>query len=205
MSDNHGFPSPDHADQAARHDAKQPAGTVRGKDRRPKSTRPMTRRTIYLSSELNALVESERKRRDLPSASALIENAIAKEVRYKPQVDEADVATELREVRLALHRLERDSAERDMLVSELTSGLARTLFVALPQPEGDELKARIEKANVLYQKFLDAVGRRVESGQTTLSQLPDPPENWQDAVHEDGDEKESSPAEAAAVMHQEEV
>lgn len=150
-----------------------PRNKVRAHDRRPKGVHPMRRRSICLSPELDQLVMNERMRRRLPSVSALIEHAIAKEVAYKGQVEQTSSQDELRLLRAAIHRLERDTAERDVIQVELIAGLARAHFATVPQPSRDEQPARIAEAKVLFERFLDAIGRRIESGQTTLAQLPE--------------------------------
>ena len=148
---------------------------VRGRDRRPKGVHPMRRRSICLSPQLDQLAMNERLRRNMPSVSAFIEYAVAKEVRHRAQPEEADVLDELRLLRLAFSRFERDTAERDVIQVELIAGLARAHFATVPQPDPDERQARIAEAKVHFERFLDAVGRRIESGETTLAQLPDLP------------------------------
>ena len=165
----------DHAAAQAGHGAHGGhAHKIRNHDRRPKGARPMCRRTISLSSESNRLAENEAHRRGLPSVSAFIEHAISKEARHKERPEEVDLLHVIDEMRLALHRLERESAERDVIQVELLAGLARTQFATFPTPPSDERPARIAHANEQFEKLLDAVGRRIESGQTTLSQIPDP-------------------------------
>jgi hypothetical protein len=157
-------------------DNKPPSnGKIRNHDRRPRGVHPMRRRTISLTREIDRLAENERLRRKFPSVSALIEHAVAKEVQHKEAVEEAHVLDVLRDMQLALHRLERESAERDVIQVELIAGLARAQFAITPVPEREEQQARIEQSKTMFDRYLDAVGRKIESGQTTLAQLPDLP------------------------------
>ena len=160
------------------HENKRPSAhedKIRNRDRRPKGLHRMRRRSICLSPELDRLVMNEKLRRNLPSVSALIEHAIEKEVAYNAPAGEASVLDELQMLRTAVHRLERESAERDVIQVELIAGLARAHFATVPQPSREEQQARIEQAQGTFDRFMDAVGRKIESGQTTLAQLPDVP------------------------------
>jgi hypothetical protein len=212
MTDHDLFPDPHHKDQNAaatphtRNGGKNNGNRNGGQkprcpDRRPKGIHPMRKRTISLTHESDRLAENETHRRGLPSVSAFIEHAIAKEARHKEQPEEFDLLHLLDEVRLSLARIERESAERDVLAFELLAGVARTQFALLPTPAEDERQARIAHANQQFEKLLDAVGRRVESGQTTLSQMPDPP-----AVSDaPASEENISPADAGVGMTHEQV
>lgn len=182
MTDHDLFPDPHHKDRNpaatpnSRNNGNKNGGPKpRCPDRRPKGIHPMRKRTISLTPESDRLAENEAHRRGLPSVSAFIEHAIAKEARHKEQPEEANLLSLLGELRLSLGRIERESAERDVLAFELLAGVARTQFALLPAPAEDERQDRITHANRQFEKLLDAVGRRVESGQTTLSQMPDPP------------------------------
>ena len=208
MTDHDLFPDPHHKDQKLSATSNNVNGghknggpKPRCPDRRPKGIHPMRKRTISLTHESDRLAENETHRRGLPSVSAFIEHAIAKEARHKEQPEEVDLLHLLDEVRLSLARIERESAERDVLAFELLAGVARTQFALLPTPAEDERQARIAHANQQFEKLLDAVGRRVESGQATLSQMPDPP-----AVNDaPASEENLSPAEARVGMTHEQV
>ena len=156
-------------------------GRPRRRDRRPKALHPRCACSVSMSADLKRVVMNEVMRRNLPSASALIEIAIEKEVRHRSEPEEADllnVMNALRELRQDVRRLDRESADRDVIQSEMVAGLARSLFAAFPPPDDEgERDARVARARLLFDRFLDNVGRRVEAGETVLSQMPDPPAN----------------------------
>ena len=207
MTDHDLFPDPQHKDQKPAatpqtHNGGNTNGNRNGgpkprcPDRRPKGIHPMRKRTISITPESDRLAMNEMHRRGLPSVSAFIEHAIAKEARHREQPEEADLFQLLNQMCVSLSRIERESAERDVLAFELLAGVARTQFALLPTPAEDERQARIAHANQQFEKLLDAIGRRVESGQTTLSQMPDPP-----AVGDaPASEENLSPAEAGVGM-----
>ncbi len=185
MSDHDLFPDPHHKDQKLsatpytrnggnNNGNRNGSPKPRCPDRRPKGIHPMRKRTISITHESDRLAMNEMHRRGLPSVPAFIEHAIAKEARHKEQPEEVDLLQILDEMRLSLSRIERESAERDVLAFELLAGVARTQFALLPTPAEDERQARIAHANQQFEKLIDAIGKRVESGQTTLSQMPDP-------------------------------
>ena len=155
---------------------KPTAPALRRTDRRPKGTEKMRHRSVSLSPKMNQIVANEALRRGYPSVSALIEHAITKEVAPRAEREEADLPGLLAEVRridARLHRLERETAERDVIAVELVAGLARAYFATAEVPPAAEQKERIAQARAQYERFLNAVGRKIESGDTTLNQLPD--------------------------------
>ena len=174
MNADNPFPDPNHRDNKPAA-ARGGGNKIRNHDRRAKGLQPRRRRTVCLSPQLDQVVMNEVLRRGLPSASALIEEAVEKEVRHRSEPEELNVAEEMRQLRLAVHRFERDSAERDVVQVELIAGLARTQFATFPQPDEAERATRIAEAKLRFERFIDAVGRQIESGKTTLSQLPDLP------------------------------
>ena len=147
---------------------------VRRTDRRPKGIHPKKRRSICLSPQLDRLVENETLRRNYPSVSALIEDLVAKDIVPKSDAPEdADLLGEIRQLGLRLHRFERETAERDVITVEMLAGLVRAYFATAEQPAPEDRPARIADAKAQFERFLNAVGRKIESGETTLNQLPD--------------------------------
>ena len=98
---------------------------------------------------------------------------MAKDVSHKAEPEEADLLRELQQISLRLHRIERESAERDIISTELLAGFVRTYLATAEQPAPEQRQARITEAKAQYEKFLNAVGRKIESGETTLQTLPD--------------------------------
>ena len=152
---------------------KPAADKVRRRDRRPKGIEPMRRRSICWSPKIDRLAENEMLRRGYPSVSAYVESAVAKDVSHKAEPEEADLLRELQQIGLRLHRIERESTERDIISTELLAGFVRTYLATAEQPAPEQRQARITEAKAQYEKFLNAVGRKIESGETTLQTLPD--------------------------------
>ena len=113
-------------------------------DRRPKAAEPYKRRTACISPRLDALVAAETVRRNLPSASALIELAIVHEIDpdARPEAGEA-TAREVRQLRAEMRHGQQQLQESVAVTLEVVMGLVRTYFACTaPPPREDQGRRR---------------------------------------------------------------
>ena len=143
-------------------------------DRRPKAAEPYKRRTACISPRLDALVMAEAVRRNLPSASALIELAIVHEIDpdARPEPGEA-AAREVRQLRAEMRHNQQQIQESVAVTLEVVMGFVRTYFAYTASPPREEQEALVAAASERTQRFLDAVGRCVADANLTLDRLPD--------------------------------
>ena len=137
-------------------------------------------------------------RRGFPSVSAYVEAAVMKDASPKTEPEEADLLREVRQIGVRLHRIERESTERDIIATELLAGFVRAYFATAEQPTAEQRPAKVAEARAQYERFLNAVGRRIESGDTTLQTLPDVNFTPRPAEEADAPEKNLSGGEDGA-------
>ena len=156
--------------------AKQPtkaASAARSNGRT--SDRLRVKRSITLSPATDKLLVREMHRRGYDNISAAIDDLLRHALDPDLQDDHAEVVLgQLKRLNLRVRRLDRDTTQRDTMLTELVAAGVRLYLAYTPPPPKEQRDELVRTARERFDKLLQNVVRRLAEGETVLEQIPEP-------------------------------